>query len=88
MLLAVAVLKIRDGDFFCKLLLCCVEKDAPELGDTPRRVFPALFWGMCYGASTARRGCKGAVSGEEGLPRGSGEPPPQLGRELSWPGLL
>ena len=30
-------------DFFV-FLLCCVEKDAPELGDTTRRVFPALFW--------------------------------------------
>ena len=39
MLLAVAALKIRDG----KEISCCVEKDAPELGDITWRVFPALF---------------------------------------------
>ena len=26
-----------------------VEKDAPELGDTTRRVFPALFWECAIG---------------------------------------
>ena len=31
------------GKVFCNLLYC-VEKDAPELGDTTRRVFPVLFW--------------------------------------------
>ena len=39
MLLAVAALKIRDG----KVFYCVVENNAPELGDTTRRVFPA-FW--------------------------------------------
>ena len=29
---------------FYFILLCCVEKDAPELGDTTRHVFLALFW--------------------------------------------
>ena len=42
MLLAVAALKIRDGKDFLDFLLCCVEKDAAELGDTTRRVYPAL----------------------------------------------
>ena len=31
----------RVFDFF---KLCCVEKDTPEVEDTTRRVFPALFW--------------------------------------------
>ena len=39
-LAAVRTLKIRDG----KEILCCVEKDAPELGDTTCHVFLALFW--------------------------------------------
>ena len=47
MLLAVAALKIRDGIFIYFLffiLLCCVEKNTPELRDTTHHAFPVLFW--------------------------------------------